>query len=256
MLKDKLIISPFNGTFWLTTVFFLLVLLAMTLSVKGKSEKTKKCVYVSVCLFTCIWFFIYKYELSLDQDFDRLRESFGGFNWWGELPFQLCNINMILMPIAVVTGSRSMKSFSFFIAPLGALMALIMPGAGFDQAYLFLPRIIGFYGTHFMIVIEALALLTFGFYRPDYRDIPKAMAILVLLGLTMYGLNMFLRRSGLYDRANYFFTVETEENPVLELLYSLIPYPPFYLLPALPVPALYMCFITLLYRLIHKKRPA
>ena len=128
-------------------------------------------------------------------------------------------------------------------------MALLMPGAGFDHAYLFLPRIIGFYGTHFMIVIEALMLMTFGFYQPAYRDIPKAMVILVLLGLIMHGLNLLFRYSGLNSRSNFFYTMETEENPILELLYSLIPYPLIYLLPVLPIPALYMCFIVWLYHL-------
>ncbi|MBO4918754.1 MAG: YwaF family protein [Erysipelotrichaceae bacterium] len=249
MLKEKLIISPFNPVFFLVTGFFLLLLSVISFLVKGKSEKVKKTVFVMICLFTCVCFFLYKYALSLDPEFDRLTAYIGGYNWWGELPFHLCNVNMILMPIAVLGDYRPLKSFCFFIGPLGAAMALLMPGAGFDHAYLFLPRIIGFYGTHFMIVIEALMLMTFGFYQPAYRDIPKAMVILVLLGLIMHGLNLLFRYSGLNSRSNFFYTMETEENPILELLYSLIPCPLIYLLPVLPIPALYMCFIVWLYHL-------
>ena len=39
---------------------------------------------------------------------------------------------MILIPIAVLRKSRPLMSFSFFLGPLGALMALVMPGNGFN----------------------------------------------------------------------------------------------------------------------------
>ena len=250
MLKEKLIVSPFNSVFWMLTTFFAFLLAALSFLAKEWNGGTKTFVFVSICLFTCISFFLYKYALSFDSEYDRLTQYIGGYNWWGELPFHLCNINMILLLVAVLGDFHSLKSFCFFIGPLGAAMALLMPGSGFDHAYLFLPRIIGFYGTHFMIVIEALMLVTFGFYKPVYGDIPKAMVILVVLGLLMHGLNLLLRCSGLNRRSNYFFTMETEENSFLNLLRSLIPYPFLYLLPLFPLPALYMCLVVWFFNLI------
>jgi uncharacterized membrane protein YwaF len=64
---------------------------------------------------------------------------------------------MMLIPIAVATKSRPLMSFGFFMAPLGALMALLSPAVGFDGYSIWLPRMLGFYGTHFMIIIEGLA---------------------------------------------------------------------------------------------------
>ena len=124
MLKEKLIISPFNPVFFLVTGFFMLLLSVISFLVKGKSEKVKKTVFVMICLFTCVCFFLYKYALSLDPEFDRLTAYIGGYNWWGELPLHLCNINMLLIPIAVTTRKKALPSFCFFVGPIGAMMAL------------------------------------------------------------------------------------------------------------------------------------
>ena len=168
----------------------------------------------------------------------------GGFNWWGELPLQLCNINMILIPIAVLRKSRPLQCFCFFIAPLGAMMALLMPGNGFSGYSLLLPRMLGYYGTHFMIVIEGLAIACFGLYRPRYRDLPRAVLAAILIAICIFLFNMLLRWSGLHPKANYFFSVETEGNFLLEIFYKWIPYPFLYLLPSIGILGIYMVLVT------------
>ena len=65
---------------------------------------------------------------------------------------------MILIPIAVLTNRRPLMSFCFFVGPLGALMALVMPGTGFDGYSILLPRMLGYYGTHFMVITAGFAL--------------------------------------------------------------------------------------------------
>ena len=126
------VIRPFNTVFLLTFAAFLVLLAAASLLLRKKSEDTKKTVLVAACLVTLTGFFFYKYFLSQDADFNVITAPMGGFNWWGELPLQLCNINMILIPIAVLRKSRPLMAFGFFLGPLGALMALVMPGNGFE----------------------------------------------------------------------------------------------------------------------------
>ena len=248
------IMRPFNTLFNLVFAAFLLVLVLASLLLRNKSERTKSCVLVTACVLTFIGFFFYKYYLSQDSEFDVLTASMGGFNWWGELPLQLCNINMILIPIAVLRRSRPLMCFSFFLGPLGALMALVMPGNGFDGYSLLLPRMLGYYGTHFMIVIEGLALVTFGLFRPRFRDLPRAVLAILLIALCVFGINMLLRWSGLHPKANYFFSVETEGNFLLEIFHSWIPYPFLYLLPAVGILVPYMLLVTLGFTLADRRK--
>ncbi len=241
---DFWIMRPFNTLFLVVFAAFLALLVIAALLLRGKSERTKQTVLVCACAVTLIGYFIYKYLLSLDADYNVITAAMGGFNWWGELPLQLCNINMILIPIAVLKKSRPLMCFCFFVAPLGALMALVMPGNGFDGYSLLLPRMLGYYGTHFMIVIEGLAIVCFGLYRPKFRDLPRTVLAALLIALAIFGVNMLLRWSGLHPKANYFFSVETEGNFLLEIFHKWIPVPFLYLLPALLILVPYMALVT------------
>ena len=142
---DFWILRPFNALFFGVFAAFLLLLAIASLLLKGKSEKTRQAVLVTACVITLIGFFCYKYALSLDSEYNIIRGDFGGFNWWGELPLHLCNINMILIPIAVMRKYRPLLCFCFFLAPLGALMAVCMPGVGFDGYSIFLLK--GFFDS-------------------------------------------------------------------------------------------------------------
>lgn len=131
-------------------------------------------------------------------------------------------------------------------------MALLMPGNGFDGYSLLLPRMLGYYGTHFMIVIEGLALVCFGLYRPKFRDLPRAALATLLIAFGVFLINLLLRWSGLHPKANYFFSVETEGNFLLEIFYQWLPFPFLYLLPSIVILAVYMVLVTLPFALTDR----
>lgn len=248
------IVRPFNAVFFAVLAAFLLLLAAASLLLRGKSLRTKKIVLVSACLATLIGFFLYKYALSLDAEYDRLIADMDGFNWWAELPLHLCNVNMLLIPVAVLSGKRPLMGFCFFVGPMCALMALTMPTAGFAGYSLFLPRMLGYYGTHFMVLIEALALVTFGFFRPAFRDLPATLAAIFGITFCVFLIDLVLRRTGLCSHANYFFAMETEGNPVLNIFHEWIPYPFLYLLPCLTVLAAYMALVMSVFAIARRKK--
>ena len=254
LLSEGWILRPLNALFLLVFGLFLLLLVFSSLLLRGQSEQTKSAVLVAACLLTLIGFVFYKAFLSRDSSYNEITANMGGFNWWGELPLQLCNINMLLIPVAVLKKNRAMMSFSFFVGPLGALMALIMPGNGFDGYSLLLPRMLGYYGTHFMIFIEGLALACFGLYRPRLRDLPRTVLTILLISLTVFVIDLLLRWSGLHPKANYFFAVETEGNFLLERFHRLLPYPYLFLMPSLLILLPYMLLVTLPFELADRVR--
>ena len=251
-MSDFWILRPFSPVFLAMFAFFLLILIVGSLLLRRRSEQTRANALIIACVVTLLGFIAYKYFLSIDAEFNIVTAEMGGFNWWGELPLQLCNINMILIPIAVWKRWRPLMSFNFFIGPLGALMALVMPGLGFDGYSILLPRMLGYFGTHFMILIEGLALVTLGLFRPTLRDLPRTVLTLFVIALLVFGINMLLRATGLYPQANYFFSVETEGNPLLELFYRLIPYPFLYLLPSIAILVVYAGLITLVFTAVDR----
>ena len=252
---DFWVIRPFNTVFLITFAAFLLLLLAASILLRGKRESTRQTVLVIACLATLVGFFFYKYYLSQDADFNVITADMGGFNWWGELPLQLCNINMLLIPVAVWTKKRPLLSFCFFVAPLGALMALVMPGIGFSGCSIWLPRMLGYFGTRFMVFIMGIAVASFGLFRPRLRDLPLTMLALLVIAFVIFCIDMLLRVTGLYANANYFYAVETEGNFLLELFHSWLPWPFLFLLPSLVLLGAYAAVITLGFELAAKLRP-
>ncbi len=256
-MNEFWIMRPLGPLFFAVFACFLLLLIVASLLLRRRSERTRAMVIAVTCWVTLLGFAAYKYALSVDEAYSVLTANMGGFNWWGELPLQLCNINLLLTPIAVLTGKRPLLGFCFFVGPIGALMALILPANGFDGYSIFLPRMLGYYGTHFVIVIAALAIGTFGLYRPRMRDLPLTMLVIFCVTLVIFLINLLLRHTGLHPKANYFFSVETEGNPLLELFYRWIPLPFLYLLPSIAILAVYASLVTLGFSLAdRRKRPA
>ena len=254
--SDFWIVHPFSTVFCLMLLFFVLLLTVGALALRGRPEKLRQGVLIGACLVTLAGYFLYKHMLSLDADYNVITAAMGGFNWWGELPLQLCNINMILIPIAVWRKSRPLMCFSFFLGPLGAAMALVMPGNGFDGYSLLLPRMLGYYGTHFMIIMEGLALAAFGLFRPRLKDIPRAILAALIITFVIFLIDLLLRATALHPKANYFFAMETEGNPLLELFHRWIPLPFLYLMPSTLILGVYMFLVTVPFAVVDRVRAA
>jgi len=253
--KEKLILKPFNKIFFALLFFFASLLIVSSILLARTSIKTRETVLLVVSVITFLEFFVYKYFLSIDKEYSEIYADTGGFNIWGEFPIQLCNINMIFIPVAILTHSKPLMAFAFFVGPLGAFMAVAMPCRGFEKYSILLPRMIGFYSNHFMIIIESLALVTFGLYRPIYPDVPRVVIILFFVSLGVYLINMILRKTGLHPRANYFYNIETDGNPVLDMFWKWIPHPFLYQLPCIVVLAAYVFVIMTIHlffvRMLH-----
>lgn len=247
------IIEPFNKVFFAVFLIFFFILFVATRELRKRSIELRSKAVIVASFFTICCYFLYKYSLSLDAEFNIATEAIGGFNWWGELPLHLCNVNMILLPIAVFTKKKPLLGFCFFVGPLGAIMALTMPGLGFSGYSILLPRMIGYYGTHFMVVILGLSLVTLGLYSPRFKDIPTIVLATIGIAFIAFVISLALRITELNTHANYFFSIETEDNPILDMLYSKIPIPFVYLLPTSIILFVYMMIITTAYNLFKKK---
>lgn len=255
-MENILILRPLNGVFFLAFGIFALIFLALSLGLRKARESVRRWTLAILMMVTLVGFFVYKYCLSIDADYSVIMTEAGkgGFSWWEELPLHLCNINTILIPIAVLTKRRSLTSFCFFIAPLGALMALLMPSVGFSDYSILLPRMIGFYVTHFMVFFGGIALCSFGIYTPSFRDFVRTSCMAFGLTFLIFLINLAMRHFGLNAHANYFYCVEPETNPILNLFYRFIPVPFLYLLPAVLILLPYMSLVTLPFHLHEKKK--
>ena len=122
-------------------------------------------------------------------------------------------------------------------------MALVFPEAPFVGYSLWLPRMLGFYATHILIIVCGLSLVTLGFYRPQFRDIPGIAGTFFLLGIGALAVNFLLRHT-VCPLANYFFVYGGDVDiSILNLFWKWLPVPFLYELPALLILVGYMALI-------------
>lgn len=245
-MENRLICKPFNAVYFGVFAIFALLFTIGVIVLRKKDEKTRARVLAVAMFITLLFFFWYKFMLSRDEEFSQLTDAagIGKFNWWGELPLQLCNINMILVPIAALTRKRPLLCFSFFMGPLGAFLALAMPSAGFEHYSILLPRMIGFFGNHWMVFFGSLALGALGLYKPKYKDLFLTAVSAAVILVIIFLLNVFFRETGLNVHSNYFFANDPETNSILQMFYRWIPVPCLYLLPGIGILVPYVLLVT------------
>ena len=78
--SDFWIMRPFNALFCLCFAAFLLLLVLASLLLRRSSERTRRSVLIAACLVTLAGYFVYKYLLSLDADYNVITANMGGFN--------------------------------------------------------------------------------------------------------------------------------------------------------------------------------
>lgn len=256
---DTLIIKPFNAVYIVLYIVSLLILIFGSIYMNRKSERAREITLSVFCLIFFVIYWIYKYEVSVDDAYAQLcleaGTGAGSFNIVSYLPLHLCNINLWLIPVSVLTRNTYLKSFSFYLGSIGAVMALATPGLGYSGYSLLLPRVWGFYATHFGVLICALGLVTLGLLKPSFKLIPKSLLYIEIINFFVFLVNVFFVYTGIYKYANFMFSMSTSNNPVLNIFYKILPVPFLYqnLLVVILLP--YMLIVTAIYRLVVKHLP-
>ncbi len=243
-------IRAFNGVFWILNALIVIGVIVIAKLFRDKSLTVRKKVMIWLCSILILIFFLYKIALSLDAEFlviNRIEK----FDWWSELPLQLCNINMFLIMLSVIFDKKAIMGFAFFVAPLGAFMAITFPEPAFTDSNIFLLRNLGFYLTHGLIMVAGISLCTLGFFRPKLKIVPKVMLILTFLALIMHGLNIVLR-STVSPIANYFYTFPPDIS-ILQLFYSWLPVPFLYEIFGIVILGVYALIVKIPFMVLEKR---
>lgn len=162
------------------------------------------------------------------------------------LPFHMCSINAILLPIAIATKNKTIGNL-LLVWCLGALLALVVnfAQAGFE---IFSWTFVFYYFPHtleFGIPVLLFMLDIFEF-KPKYifSTVGITAAIYTAVHFINLGINQYCIDNNLLDWAgnviqvNYMYSIKPE-NPVLDIFWSWIPQPFWYMLPGVAVVAVY-----------------
>ena len=227
------------GTFTLAHIISLLIAIVLNLVIftilKNKNDKIKT--LVLLCL----------------SSFGILAIIFNLIAWNSPieyLPFHMCNINALLIPIALITKNKKIGNL-LLLWSVGALIALIVNHSAANFELLSI-TFLQYYLSHTFefgipILIFALKLIPL-----DAKTIPStlliSLCILIVVHFINLGLNKYIEINDLRDWkgdlivVNYMFTIKPD-NPALQFFYNLIPIPFLYVLPIFPIFTIYLLLI-------------
>lgn len=134
------------------------------------------------------------------------------------LPLHMCSVMVIVSAMTLLTGSRRLYPYTYFLGIGGAMQALLTPPLtyyGFPH-YLFFQTFI----SHGLIVTAALYMTIVRGYRPTLRSLWQVLVGTHLYMVVVAGVNMLLG-------SNYMFLARKPD--VVTLLDVLAPWP-WYLL--------------------------
>lgn len=231
MKKETLVIKAFNKVY---NILFLIVVLIGTLI----SIKLSKLDYVDVRKFLLIYnivsylfLIVYRTYLLFDKEYGMAYYG-GPVNFYHELLIYPCNIVSLFYLIGVLTNNSILLTFCM-VYSWGPIAALIFTGKGFEEYSLLKPRMIGYYFTHYMMLLNVPFMICGHYFIPSINYVPHALVIYALLSLIALVINLLLRKSKLDENANYFYNVDPDGNAILELFKKLIPYPYLFTFPLL-----------------------
>jgi len=115
--------------------------------------------------------------------------SFGNF-LADYLPLHLCSVNIFLIACHCVRPGKGLDNFLYTVCIPGALAAMLfptwtaLPPANFMHLHSFT--------VHILLVLYPVALTAGGDIKPDIRELPKSLGILVVLAAIAWVINTVL----------------------------------------------------------------
>ena len=188
---------------------------------------------------------------------------------WGSpleyLPFHMCSILAIMLPITVLTKSRYMGNL-LLVWCLGSLLALIINHA---SGHFIIPSAAFFiyYIPHVFEFAAVIYLFSFGYIKKDYKCIPVTVGLTVAIYTVVHFINLALNHycavNNIVDWAgevltfNYMFSMEPTTS-IFFLFWNIIPHPYWYMYCAVVVLVVYLVVLYLpqIVKVVKEKKKA
>lgn len=132
---------------------------------------------------------------------------------WGHLPFHLCGINVLLIAFDAIKQVKTVRSFLYYFAIPGAMLALLFPNWTNMPVWNFFH--IHSFTIHILLVLYPLLLVTTGQAQTDLKSALKGVGLLVVMAIPVYGLNL------LWD-TNFMFLMHPDSGNPLEMFEKLL----------------------------------
>lgn len=173
---------------------------------------------------------------------------------WGSpleyLPLHMCSINAMILPIAILTKNKYICNL-LLVWCVGAGLALVV---NMDTAHCEIFSVIFnfYYFPHLLEFGIPILLFALKLSELDFKCIPITLLITFLIYTSIHFINVAINNytevnnildwKGEVIQVNYMFSI-TPSNPILKIMYKIIPYSYWYMLPTILLFGFYIAII-------------
>lgn len=148
-------------------------------------------------IFTWALPVMYVFRFTMFEILGRLVEPQIGII--DRLPFHLCTLNAIVMPLAVLKKNKILLNYVYAIALPGAVAAMLTPAMSFYGRYFYFSwQVVFFFLDHGLMAAVAILAISSGLMRPDVRALPKATAAFLGYCAVIYPVNKIFNQNFLF----------------------------------------------------------
>ena len=180
------------------------------------------CFFAVLTIINCVWYCklgekgrgVWKKTMAVllvaDEIFKDVMLLIGGRFSYGYLPLHLCSINIFVIAFHAWKPGKLLNSFLYTVAIPGAIAALLFP------AWTALPlgnfMHLHSFTVHILLAMYPIVLVAAGELKPQVKDIPKCLLLLVGMAIPIYGLNLLLDTNFMFlmwaDKGNPLYLFE------------------------------------------------
>lgn len=222
------------------TIIFLIATMYLVSKLNKKGQNIMFIVGACICSFGI--FFRYGMGLSLE----------GKITWEVFLMqlLQVCNFNAVLVILMLVPKLEIARQYSFYFSMFAAATTFFSISRSFANVEWYNISLVNSWINHVFAVALPLWMFASRRLKPQKKYILPVLGLVFVYFTISYAISEILMSEGIITvETSFSFIYDTMKVWLLDLCYSIIPYPYFYLYPILPM---LFGFFWLLARLCKK----
>lgn len=178
-IPDGFGFSHYDGLHLIWLAAFVMLTLACCIAYRKMAENHRK-----------LWRWIVAGLLLCDELFKVIPMVIQGYFRPDYLPLHLCSVNIFLIAFHAWKPTKTVGNFLYTVCIPGAVAALLFPTWTSLPAANYM--LIHSFTVHLLLAMYPIVLTVGGDIRPNIRELPKTMALLVALGLIALVANLLL----------------------------------------------------------------
>lgn len=235
-----------GGTPHIIMLICSIILLGLLMFIVSRVSHKVQCIMIHSAILVCMLgiLFLHLTHYGTTFDFENLFVQM----------FQVCNFNLILLPLCLIKKNELARQYLFFFSMPAAASTFFSYPSDVSGSMWYSIITLNFWLNHFLIVAIALMMVASKWLKPGRKYVLKVCLCIFAYFMIAFCANYILNGFSITGPHNHSYTMGPGGILALKPLYKLIPIPFIYLIPTLPIIGGIFYLVALIFEKIFNKK--